>query len=61
MDSLLLSIAIAVTLGLAACGKDKTEDEPGDEPSESSALDRPDELDRPPSHGKVPSDLKPPR
>jgi hypothetical protein len=57
MDSFILSIAIAITLGLAACGKDKTDDEPG----ETSALDRPGELDRPPTGGKVPSDLKPPR
>jgi len=61
MDSFILSIAIAITLGLAACGKDKTEDEPGEEPGETSALGRPDELDRPPSDGKVPNDLKPPR
>ena len=61
MDSLIVSIAIAVTLGLAACGKDKDEDpeEPG--PGETSALDRPGDLDRPPSGGKVPNDLKPPR
>jgi hypothetical protein len=61
MDSFILSIAIAITLGLAACGKDKTEDQPGEEPGESSALDRPGELDRPPNEGKVPSELKPPR
>ena len=61
MDSLIVSIAIAITLGLAACAKDKTEDEPGEEPGDTSALDRPDDLDGPPSNGKVPSDLKPPR
>lgn len=61
MDSLILSIAIAITLGLAACSKDKTEDEPGEEPGEASWLERPGELDRPPSDGKVPGDLKPPR
>jgi hypothetical protein len=62
MDSLIVSIAIAITLGLAACGKDKADDEPGEEPGgETSALERPGELDRPPSGGKVPSELKPPR
>jgi hypothetical protein len=61
MDSLIVSIAIAITLGLAACGKDKTDDTPGEEPGEASALDRPGDLDRPPSAGKVPNELKPPR
>lgn len=61
MDSLIVSIAIAITLGLAACGKDKNDDGPGDEPGEASALDRPGELARPPSGGKVPDELKPPR
>ena len=61
MDSLIVSIAFAIALGLAACGKDKTEDDqPGEEPGETSALDRPGELDRPPSNG-LPSDLRPPR
>lgn len=56
MDSLIVSIAIAVALGLAACGKDK--DEPGEEaPSE---LDR-SSLERPPTDGKLPRHLRPPQ
>ena len=61
MDTLILSIAIAVTLGLAACGKDKDNGSGDNPPEETSALDRPDSLDRPPTGGKVPNDLRPPR
>lgn len=61
MDSLIVSIAFAVALGLAACGKDKTEDEPGEEPGETSSLEKPPgDLDRPPGRG-LPDDLRPPR
>jgi len=61
MDSLILSIGIALALGLAGCGKDN--DEPGEQPDPdtTSALSRPGQLERPPSAGKVPADLRPPR
>ena len=60
MDSLILSIAIAVTLGLAACGKDN-DNGGGPQPEETSKLDEPGALPRPPTDGKVPSALNPPR
>jgi len=60
MDTLILSIAIAVTLGLAACTKDS--DNGGEQPpEEASKLEEPGALPRPPANGKVPADLKPPR
>jgi hypothetical protein len=61
MDSLIVSIAIAITLGLAACGKDSDNgaDPPPDE--ETSKLGPPGGLERPPTDGKVPESLRPPR
>jgi len=61
MDSLIVSIAIAAALGLAACGKDNDGGGGGRQPEETSKLDEPGALPRPPGDGKVPSDLKPPR
>lgn len=61
MDSLIVSIAIAVTLGLAACSKDSADKNGDPQPQETSKLDKPGALPRPPSDGKVPADLKPPR
>lgn len=60
MDSLIVSIAIAIALGLAAGVKDKTEDDNvGEDPSETSSLDRSGELDRPPSSGLTDEDRTP--
>lgn len=61
MDSLIVSIAIAITLGLAACGKDNDN---GSEPPPdegTSKLGPPSGLERPPTDGKVPESLRPPR
>lgn len=55
-----LALAAALALTVTACGKDKPDDvQPNNPPSNSSELERPDDLPRP-STG-LPAELRPPR
>ena len=54
-----LMFGVALIVSASACGKDKKDDEPG-APTKTSALDRPRDVERPPSSG-LPDDLRPPR
>lgn len=61
MDALIVSIAIAITLGLAASAKDESDDDADDELGDIASFDRSGEPDPSSTNDEAPADLKPAR